>query len=342
MGRKLRVIYSCMFALLVAAICLTGTAATTFAATPYVHDPMQNPKAAEDIVVNSDAVYGYSPNPDSPRLGYFADYDWTDKEFVEKMRETREEYHASMQELYDMITNMKAEGKDVETIARAVSTRRNEIRLESYKDDPVGLAKLKQSNLETYGDENGGSPDFFYAIYGSWEVVIEKALSTNAGADAVLGLYDKYYDTYMIDDVPASGAASFQYVYECVKNGTYRYVAGASKAKKLSANGWTCKKAFRASAKTGTLVYWIYDKAAKRFRYTTDRYVALAAKKAGKKAGRAFYGSVSSELPVYELCLKEGRTATYRYTMKRSVARALAREGWAYKGVACYSVPKAA
>lgn len=30
------------------------------------------------------------------------------------------------------------------------------------------------------------------------EIVIEKALSVNAGADACLGLYDEYYDTYFI------------------------------------------------------------------------------------------------------------------------------------------------
>ncbi len=60
------------------------------------------------------------------------------------------------------------------------------------------LAKIKKSNLENYGNENGGTPEFFYKKYGSWETVIEKALSVNAGADACLGLYDKYYDTYFV------------------------------------------------------------------------------------------------------------------------------------------------
>ena len=50
----------------------------------YEHDPMENPVAAADIVVNPDAVYGYSPNPDSKRLGPYASYDWSDKEVVEK------------------------------------------------------------------------------------------------------------------------------------------------------------------------------------------------------------------------------------------------------------------
>ena len=105
-----------------------------------------------------------------------------------------------MSDLYRMIEDMLHESKDVETIARAVSKRRNELRLEAYKDNPEGLEKAKQSNLETYGNENGGTPDYFYEKYGSWEIVIQKALSSNEGADAVLGLYDEYYDTYMVEE----------------------------------------------------------------------------------------------------------------------------------------------
>ena len=171
------------------------------AAGAYIHDPMKNPKAAADIVEDPSAVYGYAPNPDSPRLGVYADADWSDEAFVAQMRQEREDYHESIKELYQMKADMEAAGKSVEEIARAVSTRRNEIRIEAYKDDPEGLEKLKESNLKTFGNENGGTPDYFYRKYGSWETVIEKAFSTNAGADAVLGLYDKYYDTYFIDEV---------------------------------------------------------------------------------------------------------------------------------------------
>ena len=132
-------------------------------------------------------------------MGVFADYDWSDEAVVAEMREEREEYHDSLKELYQIKSDMEAEGATVEEIARAVSTRRNEIRLEFYKDDPEGLEKLKQSNLQTFGNENGGTPDYFYEKYGSWETVIDKAFSTNAGADACLGLYDKYYDTYFVN-----------------------------------------------------------------------------------------------------------------------------------------------
>ena len=35
----------------------------------YEHSPLLNSKAMEDIIVNENAIYGFSPNPDSRRLG---------------------------------------------------------------------------------------------------------------------------------------------------------------------------------------------------------------------------------------------------------------------------------
>lgn len=190
------------FVIMITIIALFSFSMTAYADSYYIHDPMDNPKAAADIIVDPNAVYGYAPNPDSPRLGVYAEYDWSDEAFVAEMKQERQEYHDSLEELYQIKADMEAEGRSVEDIARAVSTRRNEIRFESYKDDPEGLEKLKESNLATFGNENGGTPDYFYEKYGSWETVIEKAFSTNAGADAVLGLYDKYYYTYIIDEEP--------------------------------------------------------------------------------------------------------------------------------------------
>lgn len=181
-------------------IALFAFTASAFAAGYYVHDPMENPKAAADIIVDPDAVYGYAPNPDSVRLGAFAKYDWSDAAFVAQMKQEREAYHESIHELYQMKADMEAQGGSVEEIARAISNRRNEMRIEAYEDNPDGLATLKESNLEKYGNENGGTPEYYYEKTGSWEAVIEKAFLTNAGADAILGLYDTYYDTYYIAD----------------------------------------------------------------------------------------------------------------------------------------------
>ena len=161
----------------------------------YEHNPADNPKVLNDAIVNPDAVYGFSPNPDSPRLREYVDaLDWTDPVAVAKAKKEREEYHAKNAELYGMIETMLAQGKDIEAIARAVSRRRNELRLESYGKDPVGLAKVKKSNLDTYGNEEGPTIEFLYAKYGgSWQTILEKALSSNAGMDACLGLYDDMY-----------------------------------------------------------------------------------------------------------------------------------------------------
>ena len=166
----------------------------------YAHDPRDNPNAMKDIIVNSDAVYGFSPNPDSTRLGEYAgSIDWTDPDQVAEARQQRADYLASMSELYRMIEDMLGQARSVEEIARAVSKRRNELRLEAYKDDPEGLETVKKSNLEAFGHEEGPEADELYEKYGSWQMVLEKALSTNAGMDACLGFYDDNYYTYDIE-----------------------------------------------------------------------------------------------------------------------------------------------
>lgn len=179
----------------------------------YEHDPRDNPDAMKDIVYNPDAVYGFSPSPNSTRLKDYVDaLDWTDPEQVAEARALRQAYHDSMSELYRMIEDMLHEGKDVETIARAVSQRRNELRLESQADNPEALALTKKSNLETYGNEMGPTADQLYEKYGSWQTVLEKALSTNAGMDACLGFYDEYYDFYDIGTMAEPKVGSWENV----------------------------------------------------------------------------------------------------------------------------------
>ena len=177
----------------------------------YQHDPMLNPKAAKDIIVNPAAVYGYSPSPDSVRLREFVDaIDWTDPAQVQDAKARRVEYLGEYRELYQMIEDMLGQAKDVEEIARAVSRKRNEMRLEAYKDDPDGLARVKKSNLDTYGNEEGPTAESLYEKYGSWQKVLEKALDSNPGMDACLGLYDEYYDTYNFEERAAAPQAAPQ------------------------------------------------------------------------------------------------------------------------------------
>lgn len=173
------------------------TPETEAAPFAYEHDPRQNPAAMADIVENPDAVYGFSPNPESTRLGKFADYDWTNPEAVAKYKQDRLAYHESLESMMDILHEMRTAGSSIEEMARAVSAERNRLRMESYRDDPEGLAKMKKSNLETYGNEDGPTPDSLFEKYGSWETVLQKAFSPNAGMDACTGLYDDYYPLYI-------------------------------------------------------------------------------------------------------------------------------------------------
>ncbi len=95
-----------------------------------------------------------------------------------------------------MLEQMRTQRKTTEEIARAISTKRNEIRLESAST-PEEKAQIRQTNLTEWGQEEGPTPDQLYTKYGSWEMVLTKAFSVNSGADACLGLYDQYYDLYV-------------------------------------------------------------------------------------------------------------------------------------------------
>lgn len=160
----------------------------------YVHDPRINERAMEDIVVDKTAVYGFKPSKDSVRLAEYADADWSDPVAVEGWRQDRIKYLNQFDSMYDLWNEMLAKGASTEEIARAVSAKRNEIRLASYVNDPEGLATVKKSNLDTYGNENGPTPESLFAKYGSWEKVLVKSFSSNAGMDACLGLYDIQYE----------------------------------------------------------------------------------------------------------------------------------------------------
>ncbi len=163
----------------------------------YSHNPMADPKAAKDIIVDENAIYGYSPDPGSDRLGEYASYDWSDPLVVWKGRQDRLKYLSQDTGLYFYLMQLKAEGRSIEETAREISRMRNVLRLQSYENDPVGLSKVKASNLKTYGHEEGPTADSLYKKYGSWETVLQKAFSTNHGMDACLGLYDDQYSKYV-------------------------------------------------------------------------------------------------------------------------------------------------
>ncbi len=185
----------CTLLCLLLSLCLA--AAAEQAPFAYLHDPTLNPSAMADIVADPHAVYGFSPSPESKRLGSYAEFDWTDPEFVARARQERLDYHESLFSLYDLMQQMEFAGCTLEEIARAVSHERNMLRLDAYRDNPEGLAAVLASNLASYGSEEGPTADSLYEKYGSWETVLEKAFSINSGMDAVCGLYDDFYYVYV-------------------------------------------------------------------------------------------------------------------------------------------------
>ena len=194
-----------LFSLILALMILTGTVFAVPASAladsdgegfVYQHDPTANPYAMKDIVQDDDAVYGFRPS-ETGSLKQYAGMDWSDSDAVAQGREERIAYHESIAAMYETLAQMEDEGKSPEEIARAMSKMRNDIRIASYKDDPEGLAKMKERNLEKYGHEEGPLPEELYKQYGSWEKVTEKAFSANVGMDACLGLYDDYYFLYV-------------------------------------------------------------------------------------------------------------------------------------------------
>lgn len=172
---------------------LRAKAATGFR---YVHDPRLSAKTMAEVVVDPQAVYGFSPAL-TGSLATYAKFDWTDPEEVAEIREERLTYLDGYQELDRLLSEMASEGKSTEEIARAVSAKRNEIRLAAYADDPEMLATVKERNLATYGHEEGPLPDELFEKYGSWEKVMERAFALNPGVDACVGLYDDYYEYYV-------------------------------------------------------------------------------------------------------------------------------------------------
>ena len=159
----------------------------------YEHNPMDNPKAARDIIENPDAVYGFSPNPKSTRIGKYADkIDWTNPEQVAVARQTREAYHnvneSMLQDLYNS-------GYTTKDIAAKMVEERNMNRINSYinNGDLEGLEIVKQSNLETYGNEFGMSLEQALEKYGSHEEIINATVRSNPGMDVCTGLYDIYH-----------------------------------------------------------------------------------------------------------------------------------------------------
>ena len=101
----------CLAVLLLLSLILSA-GVTAFAANgfQYRHDPLENPAAAQDIAADENAVYGYRPTA-TGSLALYADADWTDPEVVAQGRADRIAYHESVESMYEMLREMREQGK---------------------------------------------------------------------------------------------------------------------------------------------------------------------------------------------------------------------------------------
>ena len=237
------------------ALCLSmllcaATAVSVYAGTfKYEHDPRLNSKAMTDARYDPDAVYGFVPREDSTRLAKFASVDFTDETVVAESKKKREAYHETFTDMYNTLVSMEQEGKSYEEIARTISPMRNQIRLASYTDEE-GLKKVKASNLQTYGQEDGPSADQLFEKYGSWETVIYKCFGSNSGMDACLGLYDDDYEFNLLTGAVTESDKAMYTVQQgdCLSEIAYYYLADPSQWK-------TIYNANRDKIKNSDLIY---------------------------------------------------------------------------------------
>ena len=129
----------------------------------YKHNSSNNPKVLQDAIENPNAVYGYSPNPNSESIGGYADaIDWSNPTEVAKARARRQAYHEKNDNISELVIKMKVDGYSVEGIAKAANHQRNLNRLNDYIDDIEGLARVKERNRVKYGNENGPTAEYLF------------------------------------------------------------------------------------------------------------------------------------------------------------------------------------
>jgi hypothetical protein len=174
----------------------SGTQGGSKAKFKYKSNPMDNPKAAKDIIENPDAVYGFSPKKGG-RLDDFVDMiDWTDAEQVASARAQRIAYHNKMSTNLDSkVKKLLDDGYSMEDIAKNMINERNQNRINTYikNGNYEGLEGMYKSNLKEYGNAEGPTYEYMLKKCGSNEEIINSSIKSNLGMDACTGLYDEYF-----------------------------------------------------------------------------------------------------------------------------------------------------
>lgn len=181
---------------------IAASLVSNIATAGYLHNPMDNPVVLRDVVLAPGNVFGYAParrdkqHPNST-LHHFAGGDYAHFDSVGNYRQIRIKYHEYVS---DRLDELMAQNISMEEKARAAVKIRNGARLATYLDDEgkvkSGLengykAALKREEKNTY--------EYFRQKKGlSDEEIIQSAYGSNAGMDAILGLYDRHFNAYKI------------------------------------------------------------------------------------------------------------------------------------------------
>lgn len=214
-------------------IFLAASFVSQIAMAGYLHNPMENPDVLRDVVPAPGNVFGYAParkdaqHPDST-LHHFAGGNFASFESVGNYRQIRIKYH---EYVADRLDELMTQNITMQEKARAAVKIRNDARLATYFDDEgkikAGLengykAALKRAEKNTY--------EYFHDKKGlSDEEIIQSAYGSNAGMDAVLGLYDRHFNAYKIlvpPHVLATMTAEEKAAYDKVYN---RFVAATQR-----------------------------------------------------------------------------------------------------------------
>lgn len=210
-----------LFILLYSALVVLNSQ-TAFAG--YLHNPMENPVVLRDVVPAPGNVFGYAParrdvtHPDST-LHHFASGNFASFESVGNYRQVRIQYHEYVS---DRLDELMAQDISMEEKARAAVKIRNDARLATYFDaDGKVKSGLERGYKAALNRAEKNTYEYFHDKKGlSDEEIIQSAYGSNAGMDAVLGLYDRHFNAYkilvspkVIESMNADEKAAYDKVY---------------------------------------------------------------------------------------------------------------------------------
>ncbi|WP_104399827.1 RHS repeat-associated core domain-containing protein [Vibrio penaeicida] len=141
----------------------------------------------DDLIKDSQGIYGYMPTEKSQFHSSNWSVDWTDAKQVSSARQVRLEYHVGLDQKQNFVRSLRSDGVNEGEIARQLVEMRNQDRLSHYKTEEA-LEMVYGRNLTKYGNKTGPTYESQLSKYGSPTKVIDAALRTNDTMDILTGI----------------------------------------------------------------------------------------------------------------------------------------------------------